>query len=452
MIAVASLVAASLLVHVNASEHVNVVYNVACLADEVPCTKDKYDRLWKNELGWRPDDQTQLDRWMAIVRAAEARASSAPDAPLLANYLSFFPSLRQRQGLLAAALDTDLPARFRGAASQIVTPDDARALADVLWHFQTRLHPWWQRTGRGRVSGVRAIERQLTPPVRRLISQTAAFVHADRGITDVYMHVIPSPDVSNDEATGTAVRNHFFMEMVPPARPKGDARAMEMVISVAVHELTHTLYDSAPLTTHLELMRQFVDSPDRSGPALYAFLNEAIATGVQEIAGDLMRKDDAPDEGGAYRHPYIPRLGRAAMEPLRAAFAAGKTMTDGFAADYMRRGRQALGMDADSLAFRFSATALLASDPMQPAVRAFRDAVKPSFSVASMPEWQRSSELSAVFFLNYTDVPQFADRIPNLSTLLAHRGFAFITSYKSRSHVLVLSGRDADAVSDLTAE
>ena len=38
---------ASLLEHVNSSEHVNVVYNVACLAEEVPCTKDKYDRLWK---------------------------------------------------------------------------------------------------------------------------------------------------------------------------------------------------------------------------------------------------------------------------------------------------------------------------------------------------------------------------------------------------------------------
>jgi hypothetical protein len=34
-----------------------------------------------------------------------------------------------------------------------------------------------------------------------------------------------------------------------------------MVASVAVHELTHALYDSAPLLQYLAIMGQFVGSP-----------------------------------------------------------------------------------------------------------------------------------------------------------------------------------------------
>lgn len=455
MVAAASLIVASLAFHVDASEYAHVVYNVACLAQQVPCTKEKYDRLWKDELRWSTDDEAQLQRWESLVRAAETRSPVEPDAPLLANYLSFFPAIRQRQAILAAALEANSPAAFEARAARIVPPDDARALAGVLRHFQMRLHPWWQRTGRHRVAGLRAIERALSPPIRNLITHAASFVEADSSITDVYMHVVPSPDVSNDDASGTAVRNHFFMELVPPAKTGVDG-ATEMVVSVGIHELTHALYDSASTATHLRLMRQFVDAPERAAPAMYAFLNEAIATGVQEIAAALVRKarglGESADDGAGYRHPYIPRLGRAAMAPLEDAFAAGKTITDGFAAAYLRAGRDALAADADSLKFRFAATALLAGDSMGPAVGAFRDAVGPTYTVSTLPEWRRAGELSAVFLLDYNDVRQFADQIPDLASLVTHRGFAFINPYKTRGHVLVLSGRDAAAVVDVVKQ
>jgi hypothetical protein len=57
------------------------------------------------------------------------------------------------------------------------------------------------------------VERALTPARKDLARRAAAFVHALPDLTDVFMHVVPSPDVSNDAATGTAVRNHFFMEL-----------------------------------------------------------------------------------------------------------------------------------------------------------------------------------------------------------------------------------------------
>jgi hypothetical protein len=449
MIVAATVVAASLIFHVDAVERVNVVYNVACLAEQVPCTKAKYDKLWA-ELKWSPADQAHLDRWRSIVRAAEMRARPAPESPLLANYPSFFPSIRQRQSILQSALDATSVNAFERHVASVVPADDARALAEVLRHFQTRLHPWWQRVGRHRTAGARGVERSLLPAQRDLMGRVAAFVQADPRIRDVYMHVVPSPDVSDDEASGTVVRNHFFMELVSVDATRPDAaQASEMVVSVALHELTHALYESAPPATHAAVMRQFVDAPDRNGPSMYAFLNEAIATAVQEIAAEVAHPGQASDEGSGYRHAYIARLGRAAVAPIKAALAAGRTLTDGFTGDYLRSGRAALGADADTLAFTFSAVALLAAEPMQPAVRALREAMGTSYSVDSLPEWRQAGELNAVFLVDYDDVRQFADRIPDLPQLLTHRGFAFITPYMTRSHVLVLSGRDADAVTAL---
>jgi hypothetical protein len=448
--AAASMLIATLAFHADASEYANAVYNVVCLAQQVTCTREKYDRLWKDELRWSQEDQAQLDRWRSIVRAAETRAQAPPAAPLLANYQSFYPALRQRLSILSAALDAKSASAFQTRASRVVAVDEAAALARALRHFQTRLRPWWQRVGRKRVSGLNVTARRLSPALRNLLDQVASFVHADPDIADVYMHVVPSPDVGDDSASGTVIRNHFFMELVPPSGSDDTAKeqAAKMVVGVAIHELTHALYDSAPVATHLALMRQFVAVPDHSGPSMYAFSNEAIATAVTALAADLENDDDT-DYGGEYRHPYIPRLGRAATEPLKRALASGTTMTDRFVDEYVGAGREALGPDADSLSFKFSAVAIVASDSIRPAVASFRETIAPTYGTDSRASWQRVGELSAAFLLDYDEVREFADRIPDLTGLMKYRGFAFILPYKTRSRILVLSGRDAAATSDV---
>jgi hypothetical protein len=124
-------------------------------------------------------------------------------------------------------------------------------------------------------------------------------------------------------------------------------------------------------------------------------------------------------------------------------------MADGFAEDYVRAGREELGADADSLAFRFAAVAIVASGSTRAAVATLRDTLSPTYSADSKLDWQRAGELNAAFLVDYDDVQEFADRIPDLTSLMKHRGFAFMMPHKTRSHVLVLSGRDAAAVSDV---
>jgi len=442
----AAVVVAALSFHLDTGEYSNAVYHVLCLAQHAACTREKYDRLWKDELRWSAEDQEQLDRWRSIVRAAETREPAPPNAPLLGNYPSFYPSLRQRTAILSAALDAGSSNAFQRRAARLVSPDDARALAGVLRHFQTRLAPWWRGVGRSRISRIGAIDRQFSAPVRNLFSHVASFLGAGT-LSDVYVHVVPSPDVANDEATGTLVGNHFFLELVPSGSGSAAAdEAATMIAGVAIHELTHALYDSAPASTHLAVMRQFVASPERAAPAMYTLLNEAIATAVTAIATELAR-GKMPEEGGEYRHPFIPRLGQAATEPLKKQLAAGGTITKGFVDDYIRQARTILGDDADSLGFRFSATAFIASDPLRAAAASLRQLLAPTVTTDSRRNWERMDELNAAFLVTFDDIREFANRIPDLPALTKRRGFALLLRHSNKSYLLVVAGRDAAAAS-----
>ena len=252
---------AALAVHADASEYSNAVYNVVCLAQQVTLYAGEVrHRLWKNELKWSTEDQTQLDRWQSIMRAAETRAPAPPDSPLLANYQSFYPSLRQRTSIVSAALDAKSVNSFQARAARLAAREDAVALGRALRHFQTRLGPWWRRVGRKRVGRRGAIEREFTPcsprPAwsRRLIRprrhQHRRCVHARRA---------QSGRRQRQRVRAQSIRNHFFMELVPPgSRDAAQSSAAKMIAGVAIHELTYALYDSAPVATHLALMRQFV--------------------------------------------------------------------------------------------------------------------------------------------------------------------------------------------------
>ena len=79
-------------------------------------------------------------------------------------------------------------------------------------------------------------------------------------------------------------------------------------------------------------------------------------------------------------------------------------MTDGFVDDYVRAAREVLGDDADSLAFRFSAVAIVSSDSTRPAVAPFREILRPTFGTDSRVNWERVGELNAAFLVTYDEV------------------------------------------------
>jgi hypothetical protein len=108
-------------------------------------------------------------------------------------------------------------------------------------------------------------------------------------------------------------------------------------------------------------------------------------------------------------------------------------------------------VDVDTLKFALWSAAVIASDPMQSAVQQFRQAFSPRFTVSTQAEWETFGELNAVLLLDYGEAEQFASHVPLLETLRSHRGFAFLTDYKTKSRLLMLAGRDPTAVADVVA-
>jgi hypothetical protein len=271
-----------------------------------------------------------------------------------------------------------------------------------------------------------------------LARQVATFVEARLETPDVYVYAIARPDAQSKGATATVVANHFVVEVLPGDRPEDTEWK-------AMHELTHYFYASAPLSKHLSLMQDFLQTQESAAPPLYTFFNEAVATAVQLLVDE--RKgiyDDDP-----YHHPYIPRLARSTLPLLKRALAEGGSAFKGFSKDYIRAGEAKLEDEVSSPKFLLSAVALEASAKNEGAiVGAFFKEFHPTF-YCGQSDSQYFSDVSAVRFLTYDEVPPVAEDFLTNAAQTSHRGFAYAIRRGTEVRTYYLVGRDTDAVIDV---
>lgn len=261
-----------------------------------------------------------------------------------------------------------------------------------------------------------------------LSGQVAAFLEVNESSLDLFVHAIPSPAFEGKEATANPAMNHFCIEITKDFDEAGMA-------SIALHELTHSLYELSPMEKRQALMRQFVESTDAAAQPLYMFLNEAIATGVQLLLLERNgRSDDDP-----YHDPFIPRLGQAALPVIRQAIENKTTLFDGFASRYIVAGRETLGTDADGIRFQFSSAAVL-GDPAL--TRVFFEQMPLRFVVTSEEERMLFAGMNVVRVLTYSEAARFASEIGGLEDKTQYRGFAYIHQQNQSRRELFLVGRD----------
>lgn len=423
--------------HFDASEFTNAVYQTACLTDRIACTKPVYARFWNEKMKPTREDNDRTDEFARIFRQLEHDAGPVPPAPFLPNYAGYYPPLRLRVRLLAAALASKSAADFRRRAAAYAKPDQADRLARILEEVEQRLHPWWVSTGRAivqpRVSGAARAMTRLGAP--EMVRQVSGFLDVQESAPDIYMHLVPSPEFEGDRASANPNMNHFCLEVTKDFDAVGFGW-------IAVHEQTHSLYDLSPEEKKLALMRQFLDSPDPSAHSFYAFMNEAMATAIQLLLLERNgKKDDDP-----YRDPYIPRLAQAALPLVREALAHKTSLFDGFAGPYIAAGRKQLGADADTVRFRFSAAAVLGDDELK---GAFLEQIPVKFSTDSEEDAKRFPLLPAIRVLSYEQAAAFAGQIGKMPDASGQRAFACIRRTAPERETLFLVGRDAAAIGDL---
>lgn len=443
-------------VHVNLNARVNAVYHVACLAESIGCTREVFDRFWKSQLSWSEADQSALDTWRSVMTDVSAAAPPRPPAPLLPNTPRFHPAQAARTSVIVAVLEAssvaDLYAKLQGILSQ----EDATELHRIVDHFEQRLNGWF-KTAAG--ADVQLRVRQAVQHVRDIrfsntVEKMAAFLQAELPAPDLYVDAIVGPEPRSEDFAATQLGPHLLVEVVNVTTSGG-------IVSGAVHELTHYIYDRAPVDKHRALITQFVQSGSPHAPGLYTYLNEAVAVAAQAVYGpapsfatinpqtkSVVVFEKTRDDG--YRHPYVAPLGAAAVPLVRDAISRKGTLFDGFAARYITAGTARLNEKVIEPQFALAQVGLRLPDRGDSIRATWLEVMFPHASAqfADDQEADAFPDLPIARFVRYEDIQDSGVKLPDLSSLVRHRAFVYAMPRGQRTTTYVVAGRDTDAITD----
>jgi hypothetical protein len=427
--------------HVDAAEFPNVVFHVSCLSGGSPCTKPEIEKFWHDDLRWTDLDQRQLDAWNAVLDGVAARQPKPLESPFLPNFPSYYPGLAAKRRIIAAGLDSRSPAEFRKRAATLAPANEILQLSNALEHFQQRLRPWWRSTGERYAAARRKPIQSLmnAPGVATVSDRIARFMESETGGREFRVDLIPRNNPRSDAATATFVGNHLLLELIDSMKKPNDA------IPVLIHELTHALYELAPLRLHQKLIRDFAAASEPHAQALYAILNEGIATGVQRNLLDAAEQNDQD----VYRHPFIPRIASAVSAPLRGALENGPTLFHGFLESYLRACPIELKDELASPRFILLSAILFRIGELDEAEKAYHSDLAP-ISSASPDDRGRFPEVNIVFLITYDKLDAIAGNWNEIVPLSQrHRGFAFSSPRNNKGRTYVLAGRDDMTVAEV---
>ena len=427
--------------HVDLKERVNAVYHLACLAGTISCTTEVFERFWKERLGWTDADQAALDSWRRTMTAVTSAAPARPPAPLLPNTPRFHPTQVARTAVIVAAIETASIDDLRRRSNGVLDTQAAAGVKRAVDHFERRIRSWFRTTGR------RLVERrvgQVKDAAQRsrfadVTAQMAMFLETELPDPNVYLHVIVGPEPQSTDSAATLLGNHFVVEVV-------DATTADGIVGGATHELTHYLYDRAPVDKHLALIETFVTSTAPSAAGLYTYLNEAVAIASQALLED--QSDGTSDDDASYRHPYIAPLGAATVPLVRNAVASKTTLFEGFASSYIAAGTAALKEKLVQPQFVLAQVGLLLPDDSDAIRTAYFQKMFPQGSAQFRNERELDAfpDLNVVRFERYDALGPLADRIPGLAGLRDHRGFAYAMPRGRGARTYLLAGRDTEAI------
>jgi hypothetical protein len=424
---------------VDAAEFPNAVYHLGCLSNRTPCTKSEVEKFWHTDLHWTADDQHHLDTWTKTLDAIAARQPQPQEIPFLPNTPSYFPEMTAVRRILTAGLDSRSPADFRKRAATLASPTEIAAIAAALQHFERRLRPWWKSQGARYAAALRRPLQAVldAPGVSAEADRIARFMESEITRREFHIDLIPRNEPKSDAAIATPVGNHLILEVTDAARPK---EALPLVM----HELTHVLYDLAPLRLHQKLINDFVASSEPQSQALYAILNEGIATGVQ-----IHLLHDSKSGEDEYRDPFIPRIGRAVAPALGQALENGPTLFHGFLETYLQASAAEMKEELASPRFILISAIRITVGNLVEAEQACNTYLK-TYWTASFDQRARYPEVNLLVLLPYAHLDAVSDNWPEIIPLSkAHRGYVFSAPRNTKAHWYVLAGQDDATIAEL---
>jgi hypothetical protein len=361
--------------HIDASLRTNAVYHLACLGGSITCSRDIFERFWKDRLHESVDDRQTVAAWQRLLASAVERAPEMKPSPLLINAVPMHPDGLARRQVIAGLIETRSAAALQRRSSGL-TRAEASELIELVDRVERRLRPWWraegERSARARIRGVTDTARRNN--LMEALGQMAQFLESAPPSRDAYVHVIAPPEPESKDYTATAILNHLPFEAVAAADDPN------VIVEGAVHEIAHYLYDYIPPDKHLALVNEFVASGAPSVAGIYSYLHEAMAISAQGIYGDALKNgasDVEDDADTGYKHPYIPVLAGVAAPLVKAAVARNEHLVGGFSRSYITGVLSKLEGRRNELPFVFAQAVLVTTSGNREFADAFQRTLFP---------------------------------------------------------------------------
>jgi hypothetical protein len=432
--------------HVDASLRTNAVYHLACLGGSISCSREIFERFWKDRLHESVDDRQSVTTWQRLLASAVERAPEMKPSPLLTNAAPMHPDGLTRRQVIAGLIETRSAAALQRRASG-VSRAEASALIGLVDRMEQRLRPWWraegERSAKARIQGVTETARRNH--MMRALGRMAQFLESVPPSRDAYVHAIAPPEPESKDYSATAILNHLPIEAVTAANDPNE------IVQGAVHEIAHYLYDYIPPDKHLALVNEFVASGAPSIAGIYSYLHEAIAISAQALYSDALKNgasavEDDGDTG--YKHPYIPVLASVAAPLVKAAVSRDEHLVGGsFSKSYIAGVLSKLGGRRNELPFVFAQAVLVTTSGNREFADAFQRTLFPVGAVrfTDLAKAAAFPDAPLVQFSAYAELGGITE--PQLVQLRHNRrGFAFASPRGRGGYHVIVAGRSDDDI------
>lgn len=415
---------------VEASLQTSAVYTLACLGNQISCTRTKFQGR---------ESQPAVAEWKAVFAAMPAIASDTSVDPFLPNTPALFPAQNHRNQILEALFD----ARSEEQLARQAQLD--RALARKLWSAIRSMRDSLPRIPASLPAMRNASQKLLRDPrVSNLTQDIGAFLQPTGANEAIILHLIPSPDPSTDDANGTMIGRHVFVEITNSAQA-------DFAPSIAIHETIHYLYDSVSAGTHRDRMRLFLARAYPRASSFYTLFNEALAVASQRLLD--IRMGEKPDsEGDSYRDAYIPRAGRVLGPILDQWISQHGRFDERFVQAYLDGCAKEFAPDRDSPNFVLVSGVFVASSSAEAAVAQLLSDLQSHSNVRLTPEesgWNRFTNAPLVLLGTPAELRSFWARYPAIEHIAAEGPFILTEIDRDGGidrPVIVLAGSGGDEI------
>jgi hypothetical protein len=417
---------------VEVSAQASAVYTLACLSHQIPCTRMKFQGR---------ESQPAVAEWKAAFAAMPPIESDAYSYPFLPNTPALFPQQRRQQHILEALFDS----RSAGELARQAHLDPA--LARKLWNALLSMRSTMPRMPSSLLTMRNASQKLLRDTrVSQLTQDIATLLNSSNANESIILHLIPSPDPTTDDATGTMIGRHVFVEITNFAKA-------EFGPSIAMHETIHYLYDSVSPETHRERMQMFLARSYPRASSFYTLFNEALAIASQRLLDIRMGENpDSEGDNDTYRDAYIPRAGNVLGPILEQWVSQRGRFDERFVRAYLDGCAKEFTPDLDSPRFLLVSGVFVASASAEAALDQLLSDLQSHSNVRLKPEdasWSRFTHAPLVLLGTSAELRPFWTRYPPIERFAAESPFIFTTMDRGAGiarPVIVLGGSGVDTI------